>query len=251
MIKPSEEEFFSIIKNDKLAAKKATKKYIIGIDEVGTGSLAGPVFAAACIVNLNDVDNARLKYYHAKKEHLLYPIDSKRFSEYERSLLLYFMNRFVVASGIGMATVSEINEHNDMVKCRELAWERALTMLTLSFQKTTDCLILSDAFPINWKGIANENIIKGDSKSVSIGCASILAKVSRDAYMCNLHRLFPEYDWLHNKGYTATSHIDALVKNGPTIHHRTNFANVKEAISKYNENRIGNQDERELPTNSH
>lgn len=233
MIKPNEKEFFESIKFDLSYLKKHKKQYVVGIDEVGTGSLAGPVFATASILNLGDVDNARLKYYYAKKEHLIYPTDSKRFSEYERSLLLTFMHRFVVAAGTGMSTSTEINELNDMTKCRQLAWERALTMLFLSWPKKDECVILSDAFAIDYKGIPNENIIKGDSKSVSIGSASILAKVSRDAYMCNLHKLFPDYDWMHNKGYTSPSHMKAIETKGPTIHHRVNFRNVKESINKF------------------
>lgn len=240
MIKPNEEEFFKSIEFDTSVSKKYKKKYIIGIDEVGTGSLAGPVFATACIVNLGDISNARLKYFHAKTEHLIYPTDSKRFSEYERSLLMFFMNRFVVASGTGMATVTEINELNDMVRCRQLAWERALSLLSMSWPRLNESLILSDAFAIDFKGLPNENIVKGDSLSVTIGCASILAKVSRDAYMCNLHKLFPDYDWQNNKGYTSDSQMKALESKGPTIHHRVNFRNVKAAIDTFYNSKVEN-----------
>ena len=177
--------------------------YICGIDEVGRGPLAGPVVAGAVILP-KDCD-------------ILYINDSKKLSEKKREELYDIIMEKAVACGIGYATPERIDEINILQATYE-AMREAISKLSV-----TPDLLLNDAVTIPKVTIKQVPIIKGDAKSISIGAASIIAKVTRDRLMVEYDKLFPEYDFAGNKGYGSQAHIDALKKYGPTPIHRRSF----------------------------
>lgn len=177
--------------------------YICGIDEVGRGPLAGPVVAGAVILP-KDCD-------------ILYINDSKKLSEKKREELYDIIMEKAVACGIGYATPERIDEINILQATYE-AMREAISKLSV-----TPDLLLNDAVTIPKVTIKQVPIIKGDAKSISIGAASIIAKVTRDRLMVDYDKLFPEYDFAGNKGYGSQGHIDALKKYGPTPIHRRSF----------------------------
>lgn len=188
--------------------KKYEKQYgdyefICGIDEVGRGPLAGPVVAAAVILP-KDCD-------------ILYINDSKKLTEKKREELYDVIMEKAVAVGIGMASPQRIDEINILQATYE-AMREAISKL--SVQPT---LLLNDAVTIPGVYIKQVPIIKGDAKSISIGAASIIAKVTRDRMMVEYDAIMPEYGFASNKGYGAAMHIEALKKYGPTPIHRRSF----------------------------
>lgn len=176
---------------------------VCGIDEVGRGPLAGPVVAGAVILP-EDCD-------------ILYINDSKQLSEKKREELYDIITEKAVAWGIGYATPERIDEINILQATYE-AMRDAINAL----QVQPDVL-LNDAVTIPGVDIPQVPIIKGDAKSISIGAASIIAKVTRDRLMVQYDSVFPEYEFAGNKGYGSASHINALKKYGPTPIHRKSF----------------------------
>ncbi len=183
--------------------------YICGIDEVGRGPLAGPVVAGAVILP-KDCD-------------ILYINDSKQLSEKKREELYDIIMEQAVACAVGYATPERIDEINILQATYE-AMREAISKLNPS-----PTLLLNDAVTIPGVDIRQVPIIKGDAKSISIGAASIIAKVTRDRLMVEYHELFPEYDFAGNKGYGSATHIAALKKYGPTPIHRKSF--IKNFVS--------------------
>lgn len=177
--------------------------YICGIDEVGRGPLAGPVVAGAVILP-KDCD-------------ILYINDSKQLSEKKREELYEIIMERAVATGIGYATPERIDEINILQATFE-AMREAIGHLTVAPD-----LLLNDAVTIPGISVKQVPIIKGDAKSMSIGAASIIAKVTRDRLMVQYDQVFPEYDFAGNKGYGSAKHIEALKKFGPTPIHRRSF----------------------------
>lgn len=180
-----------------------TLGYVCGIDEVGRGPLAGPVVAGAVILP-KDCD-------------ILYINDSKQLSEKKREELYDIIMEKAVACGIGYATPERIDEINILQATYE-AMRDAIASL-----KVRPDVLLNDAVTIPGVSIKQVPIIKGDAKSVSIGAASIIAKVTRDRLMVQYDSVFPEYDFAGNKGYGSAAHIEALKKYGPTPIHRRSF----------------------------
>ena len=177
--------------------------YICGIDEVGRGPLAGPVVAGAVILPKDDM--------------ILYLNDSKKLSEKKREMLYdEIMNR-AVATGIGMASPARIDEINILQATYE-AMRQAITNL-----KVKPDILLNDAVTIPGVDIRQVPIIKGDAKSISIGAASIIAKVTRDRMMEEYAKIMPEYGFADNKGYGSAAHIAAIKEYGPTPIHRRTF----------------------------
>ena len=177
--------------------------YICGIDEVGRGPLAGPVVAGAVILPKDDM--------------ILYLNDSKKLSEKKREMLYdEIMNR-AVATGIGMASPARIDEINILQATYE-AMRQAITNL-----KVKPDILLNDAVTIPGVDIRQVPIIKGDAKSISIGAASIIAKVTRDRMMVEYAKIMPEYGFADNKGYGSAAHIAAIKEYGPTPIHRRTF----------------------------
>ena len=177
--------------------------YVCGIDEVGRGPLAGPVVAGAVILP-KDCD-------------ILYINDSKKLSAKKREELYDVILEKAVAVGIGMASPKRIDEINILQATYE-AMREAISKLSVKPD-----ILLNDAVTIPKVDIKQVPIIKGDAKSISIGAASIVAKVTRDRLMVEYDKLLPEYGFASNKGYGSAEHIEALKKIGPSPIHRASF----------------------------
>ncbi len=178
-------------------------EFICGIDEVGRGPLAGPVVAGAVIL--------------PRDCRILYINDSKQLSEKKREELHEVIIREAVSCAVGYATPERIDEINILQATYE-AMREAIGKLS-----PAPDILLNDAVTIPGVPIRQIPIIKGDAKSISIGAASILAKVTRDRLMVEYDKVFPEYDFAGNKGYGSAAHIEALKKYGPTPIHRRSF----------------------------
>ena len=177
--------------------------YVCGIDEVGRGPLAGPVVAGAVILP-KDCD-------------ILYINDSKKLSEKKREELYDVIMEKAVAVGIGYNSPERIDEINILQATYE-AMREAINNLSVKPD-----ILLNDAVTIPGVDIKQVPIIKGDAKSISIGAASIVAKVTRDRLMVQYDEAFPGYGFASNKGYGSAAHIAALKEKGPTPIHRRSF----------------------------
>jgi len=181
-------------------------KIIAGVDEVGRGSLIGPVYAAAVILNKS-----------IKKELLK---DSKRLTKSNREVLSKYIKKNSVWS-IGKASVKEIEKIN-ILQASLLAMKRAIKKLK---KKPTHILIDGNKIPkIKYYNL--KSIIKGDQKIPSISAASIIAKVARDRMITNLGKKFKGYYWDQNSGYGTKQHLKAIKKLGVTSQHRKTFSPI-------------------------
>ena len=176
---------------------------ICGIDEAGRGPLAGPVVAAAVILDINCP--------------ILYVNDSKKLSEKKREELYDEIMERAVATGIGVVSPARIDEINILQATYE-----AMRMAIGNLKVQPD-LLLNDAVTIPEVEIPQVPIIKGDAKSVSIAAASIIAKVTRDRLMVEYDKVLPGYDFASNKGYGTKKHIEGLKELGPSPIHRRTF----------------------------
>ncbi|MBP3206133.1 MAG: ribonuclease HII [Lachnospiraceae bacterium] len=181
----------------------ADHQFICGIDEVGRGPLAGPVVAGAVILP-KDCD-------------ILYINDSKQLSEKKREELYDIIQEKAIACAVGYASPQRIDEINILQATYE-AMREAIRKLS-----PAPDLLLNDAVTIPGVSLKQVPIIKGDAKSISIGAASIYAKVTRDRLMVEYDKEYPEYHFAQNKGYGSAEHIAALKKYGPTKIHRKSF----------------------------
>lgn len=177
--------------------------YVCGIDEVGRGPLAGPVMAAAVVF--------------PKDINLLYLNDSKQLSEKRREELYDEIKNAAIAYAVGIADVATIDEIN-ILQADYLAMRQAIGKLSVQPQ-----ILLNDAVTIPGVEQPQVPIVKGDTKSISIAAASILAKVERDRLMCIYDEVYPEYGFARNKGYGSAEHIAAIRKYGPCEIHRRTF----------------------------
>ena len=179
---------------------------VCGVDEAGRGPLAGPVVAGAVIF-------AKGKYPRGLD-------DSKKLTPAAREKLFDKIMARAIAVGIGEACVDEI----DLINIRQathLAMARAVRALN-----PAPVFALVDGNDAPALPCPCETLIKGDSLSLSIAAASIIAKVTRDRMMLRLHELHPVYRWDRNKGYGTEDHLHALAVHGPTPHHRRSFAPI-------------------------
>ena len=190
--------------------KTLSGKYVeAGCDEVGRGCLSGPVVAAAVI--LDESFNQNLVN------------DSKKLTFKTRLGLDEYIKENVKDFAIAELSPSFIDEHN-ILNASIHAMHLALDQLKIRPE-----LLLIDGNRFHpYHFIPHQCIIKGDSKILSIACASILAKNYRDQLMIDLHEEFPEYGWNKNMGYATKHHREALNKYGPTIHHRKSFRLIYE-----------------------
>ncbi len=185
-------------------------KVIAGIDEVGRGALAGPVVAGCVIFKQNQ--NIEILIH-----------DSKILTQKQREIANVWIKENSLSWGIGSATVSQINKFG-IVKATEIAFRKAIKNTQINIDQ-----LLIDAFYIpHVKGLRHKNqqpIIKGDSLSLSIAAASIIAKVHRDTLMTKLalNPKYKEYQWKNNKGYGTSIHREAIKKHGKTRLHRVSF----------------------------
>jgi ribonuclease HII len=188
-------------------------KAVAGVDEAGRGPLAGPVVAAAVILPLE-----------CKIEGIC---DSKMLSPKQREELAQEITTQALVVGIGEVwpeVIDKINIH----RASFLAMKKAVEAI----QKPKPDFLLVDGFQIPGIKIPQKALLQGDKKSVVIGAASILAKVTRDRIMVALHQEFPEYGFAQHKGYGTAFHIKAIQKYGPCKYHRKSFKRVKEYVSE-------------------
>lgn len=178
-------------------------KLIAGIDEVGRGPLAGPVVTASVILRENDLIEGIN--------------DSKKLSAAKRESLYDIILNRAVAYAFGVVSSEEIDSIN-ILQATYKAMRQALSSLSIKPD-----FVLADAVTIPGIDIKQQGIIKGDAKSISIGAASIIAKVYRDRMMDEYAKIYPEYGFEQNKGYGSQSHIEAIKKFGPCPIHRKTF----------------------------
>ena len=178
-------------------------KAICGVDEAGRGPLAGPVCAAAVILPSDTVvDGVN---------------DSKKLTEKKREALFDVIKETAVSYCIAYASVEEIESIN-ILNATMLAMKRAVEGLDV---KADYAMIDGNKMPP--LDIDGETIVKGDAKSMSIACASILAKVSRDRLLYEYAKEYPQYQFDKHKGYGTAAHREAIIKYGPCPYHRMSF----------------------------
>ena len=178
--------------------------YIAGIDEAGRGPLAGPVVAGAVIL---------------PKGCLLEGInDSKKLSEKKREKLYDDIIENAVAWGVGVVDHTVIDEINILNATR-----RAMKLALENLQINPDYILIDAEKKVDTNGIPYLPIIKGDALSISIGAASILAKVTRDRMMKEYDKMFPMYGFEKHKGYGTKAHVEAIKEHGPCMIHRKSF----------------------------
>lgn len=185
-------------------------KLIAGVDEAGRGPWAGPVYSAAVILDISKIP-AEIN-------------DSKKMSEKKRDEIY---SRIVSEHhySIGVADVNEIDELN-ILQASLLSMKRAITNLRLN----PDFVLIDGVHRPNLD-VDSENIIRGDSKSLSIAAASIIAKVERDRFMKKIDEEYPCYNWKKNKGYGTKEHQNALNIHGISKHHRKSFSPIRKILS--------------------
>jgi ribonuclease HII len=181
-------------------------KILAGVDEVGRGSLIGPVYAAAVILN-KSINKKLLK-------------DSKSLSKKKREELYSYIKKNSIWA-IGQSSVKEIEKLN-ILNASLLAMKRAILKLT---KKPSLVLIDGNRLP-DLKNYKLEYVIRGDQKIPSISAASIIAKISRDRFITTLSKQFNNYGWDTNSGYGTKEHLRAIKKFGITEYHRKTFSPI-------------------------
>ena len=182
----------------------AGRRVVVGLDEAGRGCLAGPVVAAAVVL--------------PPDAHLPGLDDSKKLSAETREALLPVIQREALAVGIGQCSPAEVDELNVLWAAME-AMRRAAASLPLA----PDLFLVDGNREVPGAPCPQETVIKGDTLSLSIAAASVVAKVTRDRIMVTLDAAFPVYGWAGHKGYPTAAHYAALAAYGPSPHHRRSF----------------------------
>jgi len=182
-----------------------------GTDEAGRGCLAGPVTAAAVILPL-DFSNEILN-------------DSKQLSHTKRNFLKPIIEIQAVSYGVAHVFPKEIDKLN-ILNASILAMHHAISKL----EKVAFISVDGNRFK-TFNSIPHQTIIRGDTKYQNIAAASVLAKTHRDAYMEEIHKEFPMYNWKQNKGYPTKEHREAILRYGPTKYHRKSFRLLTEQLS--------------------
>ena len=183
-----------------------------GCDEAGRGCLAGPVFAAAVVLN--------------ERKPIKGLDDSKKLTEKQRNELRLEIEDRALSFGVAQLSNNDIDKFN-ILKASFMAMHAALDKLDIA-----PALLLIDGNRfIPYKKIKHECVIKGDAKFQSIAAASILAKTYRDEYMRDVHEKYPEYNWAQNMGYPTKTHREAIKQFGATPLHRMTFTLLNEQIS--------------------
>lgn len=197
---------------------------IAGLDEAGRGPLAGPVIAGAVVFDKDFLCNNK------NNEIITLINDSKQLSEKKREMIFeYLVSTDGISYAVGGATAQEIDQIN-ILQATWVAMKRAVENLP-----NLPDVILVDGLPVKGLPVNSEAIVKGDSKSLSIAAASIIAKVSRDRLICEWDKDYPEYGFANHKGYGSKKHLEALEKFGPCPIHRKTFKPVANIIHKTNQ----------------
>ncbi len=184
--------------------------YIAGVDEAGRGPLAGPVVAAAVILPSDFL--------------LLGLDDSKRLTEAKRNDFFHYIKEHAISYGISIVE-SEMIDQMNILEATKYAMQEAIGKL-----EPVPEHVLIDAVELEQLALSTEAITKGDAKSISIAAASVLAKVTRDQYMKQLHRQYPMYEFASNMGYGTEQHFKKLQEYGVCPQHRRSFAPIKQMI---------------------
>ena len=197
-----------------MGLKRYFQKGIIeaGCDEAGRGCLAGPVFAAAVILD--------------ERNPIVGLDDSKKLTDKKREVLRKEIEEKSLSFGVAMLTNQEIDQHN-ILRASFMAMHRAIEKLS----GEPELLLIDGNRFIPFKKIQHECIVKGDAKYQSIAAASILAKTNRDDFMRNLHQQYPYYGWDHNMGYPTVAHRDGIKQHGITPFHRLSFTLLNDQLS--------------------
>ena len=243
--------------------------FIAGVDEAGRGSLAGPVVAAAVILPLHPPPQGKVDRWESAiaspgcagptpRQGAVVPgppdpvplgtsflfdpdeclacfagvRDSKQLTARERERLFEVITRHALAVGVGIGSVEMIDERN-ILQATKYAMREALSQLTIPPQA-----LLLDAIHLPDIELLQRSIIKGDELCLSIAAASIIAKVTRDRIMVQLHDHFPAYGFAQHKGYGTEDHLAALHKHGATPHHRRSFAPVRELFGLFQDEEL-------------
>ena len=189
-------------------------EYIAGVDEVGRGPLVGPV-VAACVVLPKEFNLDGLT-------------DSKKLSEKKRDFYFEEVKRQALGYGIGIIDEKKIDEVN-IYEATKLAMKEAIE----ECKKTCKIEhVLIDAMPLELD-VPTTSIIKGDLKSITISAASVIAKVTRDRMLDELHEKFPMYDFKKNKGYPTKKHLEAIEEYGIIDEHRRSYGPVKNYLENH------------------
>jgi len=190
-----------------------------GCDEAGRGCFAGPVFAAAVILPKD--------FYHPVLN------DSKLLSPAERHELKFFIKANAIAYAVAMVDNDEIDQIN-ILRASFKAMHFALDKL----RKRPSLLLIDGNRFTPYKKLKHECIVQGDGKYASIAAASILAKTHRDAYMKQLHKEFPHYNWKQNKGYGTEEHRNAIEIHGICKYHRKSFNILSKQFSLFEDSSL-------------
>jgi ribonuclease HII len=182
-------------------------EWVAGVDEVGRGPLAGPVVAAAVILPAG----VRVKGVS----------DSKQLTAEARVEADAEVRRLAAAFAVGAASAAEIDALG-IAGATRIALERALDALRIRPGH-----VVLDGRPVRGLGWEHRAVVKADYRIHCVACASVIAKVCRDRLMDRLHPRYPDYGWDHNKGYATEDHRDAILRLGPSPHHRKSFAGVR------------------------
>ena len=185
-------------------------RYVAGIDEAGRGPLAGPVVAAAVILP-SEFDLPGLT-------------DSKRLSARQREILYPMIRSQAVAVGIGLASAGDVDRYN-ILQSTLRSMQQAVSRINCEVD-----YLLVDGISRIPTDIPQKTLKKGDSRSLSISAASVVAKVVRDRIMCAYDKHYPEYGFAGHKGYGSAGHLQAIARCGPSPLHRKTFRGVKEHL---------------------
>jgi len=208
MLQLKEKEIQRVKKMYEFDKSYGDYKYVAGVDEVGRGPLAGPIVAAAVILDLKCNDNKNL---------ILRANDSKKLSIDCRKELSYIIKKKALAYKITAIDNKRIDEKG-ISWCNNQVFIESCNGLIIKPD-----LVLTDGYKIKNFSSKNEFVIKGDTLSISIACASIIAKVYRDELMVKYHCKYPNYGFDKNVGYGTEEHVSAIKKHGTTEIHRMSF----------------------------
>ena len=189
---------------------------IVGIDEAGRGALAGPVVAAAVLLPLHD---------EAAMGELTAVNDSKQLSPKKRDIFYDLITEYALAFGVGMESAAVVDEIGIIQ-----ATKRAMKTAVFQINPAPDYLLIDGRIRLTSLNISQQSIIRGDSKSVSIAAASIIAKVTRDRVMVEMGTLYPAYGFAQHKGYGTQMHRDVIAAQGACPIHRQTFAPIRQSL---------------------
>lgn len=189
--------------------------HVAGVDEAGRGALAGPVFAAAVVLSL---DNQTLERFKDVR-------DSKLLAPATRERLFALICENITTYAVGSCPADYIDKQGILSATRQ-----AMTAAIVNLPVAIDAIMVDGPLKLVNVNKPQRPVVRGDRLSLSIAAASILAKVSRDRYMLALDEMYPEYGFRRHKGYGTAEHLAALGRHGPCIEHRRSFAPLRTGL---------------------